>query len=70
VVNGPPVTPVSGTITIPNVAAGTYKIEWWNTYATTNPIFLTQTVTSNGTLTLTLPSSLLDDVGVKIYKLQ
>ncbi len=69
VVNGPAVTAVSGTITIPNVAAGSYKVEWWNTYATSSPIFLTQTVTSNGSLTLTLPAPLSDDLGIKISRL-
>jgi hypothetical protein len=69
VVYGVAVTPVSGTITLPNVASGSYKVEWWNTYATSNPIFLTQTVSSNGSLVLTLPAALSDDVGIKITKL-
>ncbi len=68
VVNGPAVTAVTGTLTIPNVPAGSYRVEWWNTYATSSPIFLTQTVTSNGSLVLTLPAALADDVAVKIYK--
>jgi hypothetical protein len=68
VVYGVAVTPISGTITIPKVAAGSYRVEWWNTYATNNPIFLTQTVTSNGSLVLTLPAALSDDVGIKISK--
>ncbi len=70
VVNGPAVTGVSGTITLPNVAAGSYKVEWWNTYATSNPVFLTQTLASNGSLVLTLPVSLTDDLAVKINKIQ
>jgi hypothetical protein len=68
VVYGVAVTPVSGTITIPNVAAGSCHVEWWNTYATTNPVFLTQTVPSNGSLVLTLPAALSDDVAIKINK--
>ncbi|HEX7434549.1 MAG TPA: hypothetical protein VF326_12930, partial [Anaerolineaceae bacterium] len=69
VVNGPVVTPAGGTVTIPNVTAGSYRVEWWNTYATSNPTFLTQTLSSNGSLVLTLPASLGDDVAVKITRL-
>jgi hypothetical protein len=69
VVNGPAITPVNGAITIPNVASGTYRVEWWNTYVTSNPIFLTQTITSNGSLVLTLPAALTNDVAIKITKL-
>lgn len=69
VVNGPAITQVNGAITIPNVASGSYRVEWWNTYATSNPIFLTQTLTSAGSLALTLPAALTDDVAVKIYKM-
>jgi hypothetical protein len=68
VVNGPAITAVNGTVTIPNVAAGSYKVEWWNTYATTNPVIKTETINSNGSLTLTLPSALADDIAVKITK--
>lgn len=69
VINGTAINAVSGTITIPNVASGQYKVEWWHTYSTNNPIFLTQTLNSNGSLTLTLPEALMDDVAVKIERL-
>ncbi len=69
VVNGPAVVGVNGSVTIPGVAVGSYKVEWWNTYATSNPVFLTQTLSSNGSLVLTLPSTLTDDVAVKITKI-
>ncbi len=69
VVNGPAISAVNGTVTIPNVTAGSYRVEWWNTYAASNPVFLTQTLTSNGSLVLTLPAALADDVAVKITKL-
>jgi hypothetical protein len=36
---------------------------------TSNQVFLTQTVSSNGTLVLTLPNALTDDVAVKISPL-
>lgn len=68
VINGPAVTAVSGTVSIPNVPTGTYTVEWWNTYTTSNPVFKTQTVNSNGSLVLTLPNALADDVAVKITK--
>jgi hypothetical protein len=70
VVNGPGVTAVSGTVTIPNVAPGSYRVEWWNTYAVSNPVFLTQTLSSNGSLVLSLPAALSNDVAVKISKIQ
>jgi hypothetical protein len=70
VVNGPGVTAVSGTVTIPNVAAGSYRVEWWNTYSVSNPVFLTQTLSSNGSLVLSLPAALSNDVAVKISKIQ
>lgn len=69
VVHGPAITPVTGTVTILNVPAGSYTVQWWNTYATSNPIFLTQTVVANGSLTLALPNALADDVAVKITRL-
>gem|GEM_PF-1002487 len=68
VVNGPAVSAVTGTLTIPNVTSGSYRVEWWNPYATSSPIILTQTVTSNGSLILSLPAALADDVALKIYK--
>ena len=72
VVNGPAITPApaGAAITIPNVVSGSYRVEWWNTYSTSNPIFLTQTLTSNGSLVITLPAALADDVGVKIFKIK
>jgi hypothetical protein len=68
-VAGTPPAAVNGTITIPNVAAGSYKVEWWNTYTTSNPVFSTQTVSANGSLVLSLPSALSEDVAVKISKI-
>jgi hypothetical protein len=71
VVNGPAVTAVSGSVSIGNVAAGSYRVEWWNPYATSNPVFLTQTVSANGgSLVLSLPAPLADDVAVKISRIQ
>lgn len=69
VVNGPAVTPVSGTITIPNLAEGNYRIEWWNTYTVASPIISTQTVNCSGSLTVALPAPLSDDIAVKISKI-
>lgn len=68
VVYGQSITPVSGSFTLPDVPPGNYTVQWWNTYATDNPVFLTQTVASNGSLTLTLPALLSDDVAVKISR--
>ena len=70
VVYGPDVLPVSGSVTLLNIPEGSYGVDWWDTYATVNSIFLTQTLVShNNTLTLTLPAPLSSDVAVKITRL-
>ncbi len=66
VVNNLAITPATGNITIPNFPSGAYRVTWWNTNLAANQIFLTQTVNSNGSLTLTLPNALTTDVAVKI----
>jgi hypothetical protein len=69
VVQGTAIVPVSGSITLPNVVNGKYQVTWWNTYQVSNPIFLTQNITvGTGALTLNLPSSLGDDVAIKIVR--
>jgi hypothetical protein len=69
VVHGPSIPSITATFTIPNVPTGTYRVEWWDTYAAANPIFRTENLTSNGSLTLTLPNALQKDVAVKIQRL-
>ncbi len=70
VVAGSAVSPVSGTVTLPNVAAGTYRVTWWNTYRLTDPVIRTEQVAaSGGSLTLTLPQPLADDIAVKVERL-
>ena len=68
VVDGTAISAVEGVIAIPNVSAGSYRVEWWNTYNTSNPVFKTETLSANGTMVLTLPAPLADDVAVKIVK--
>ncbi|MCJ7676213.1 MAG: S-layer homology domain-containing protein, partial [Anaerolineales bacterium] len=69
VINGPAIPAFSGSITIPNAADGTYQVEWWDTYKTTNPVFLTQQVNATGgSLVLSLPLALTSDVAVKIQR--
>jgi hypothetical protein len=69
VVSGPAITAITGSFTIANVPSGSYQVEWWDSYAVTNPIFRTETVTANGSLTLTLPAALSRDVALKIQRL-
>jgi hypothetical protein len=70
VVSGPAISPVSGTITLPTMRAGTYQVTWWNTYAVANPVMRTEKVTTSGSsLILTLPQPLADDVAVKVERL-
>ena len=66
VVSGTLISPVNGVITLTNMPNAAYQVTWWNTYSATEPIFLTQTIPASGTLSLTLPSPLQDDVGIKI----
>jgi outer membrane protein assembly factor BamB len=69
VINGPGIPDISGSITIPNAADGTYQVEWWDTYKTTNPVFLSQQVNvSGGSLVISLPAPLTSDVAVKIQR--
>ena len=68
VVNGPAIPAVNGTITLTNIVSGTYRVTWWNTYTVNNPVFLTQTIPASGTLSLSLPSPLSDDVAIKIER--
>jgi hypothetical protein len=69
VVAGSSIAPVSGTLTVPDVATGRYQVEWWNTYSTSDPIMHSETITSDGSLTLTLPAAVSDDIAVKIKRL-
>ena len=68
VVFGPAVPSINGSISIPGVPSGAYTVTWWNTYNVANPIFLTQIVNANGSLTLNLPAALQKDVAVKLER--
>jgi hypothetical protein len=70
VVSGPPVTPLSGSVTIPDVPGGVYRVEWWDTYQAQNPVFLTQAIPVSGTLVLTLPTPLSTDVAIRIERVR
>ena len=69
VVAGSPVSAVSGSISLPDVPSGRYQVEWWNTYSENNPVFHTETMTSDGSLIINLPAAISDDVAVKIRRL-
>ena len=60
--------PISGSITIPDMPSGNYEVEWWDTYAETNPVFHSDTIelTEAGDLVITLPAPVSDDVALKI----
>ncbi len=65
VVDGVAITPISGSITIPDLAPGLYRVTWWDTLSGTP--FLTQTVSNVADpLHLALPASLTTDVAVKL----
>ncbi len=67
VVDAKPIAPVSGTITIPELRAGAYRVTWWDTYSGTATLTQTITATSAG-LTLTLPTPLQSDLAVKFER--
>jgi len=70
IVDGQSITPINGQVTILAVSDGEYRVEWWDTYATANPVISSETVyASNGQLTLDLPLSLSTDIAVKISRL-
>lgn len=67
-VSGMQVPAISGTVTLHNMPAGRYRIEWWDTYRTDNPISKTETAAANGgMLVLQLPAPLTTDIAVKIF---
>lgn len=68
VIAGKTIQPVSGTVTLEHLPAGTYRVEWWDTYRERDQIFLTQTITVQDTLKLQLPEPLSTDVAVKIER--
>jgi len=69
VVNGPTIAPVSGTVTLPQVAAGLYAVAWWDPYRISQPVVATQTIQSGGALQLTLPAPLARDIAVHIRRI-
>jgi hypothetical protein len=69
VVYGPALTPITGTVSLPNMPPGQYQVQWWDPYAVTNPVFRVETLASTGSLVLTLPNPLSSDVAVKISRL-
>jgi uncharacterized repeat protein (TIGR01451 family) len=64
VVDGVPINPIAGTVTVPNMRRGPYTVEWWDT--TTGTVIKTEEVDSDPALVLTLPHALVDDLAVKI----
>ena len=63
-VDGIPTPPLTGTVTIPDLANGVYRAIWWDTWQGT-PV-LTQTVAvSDGNLTLPVPSALNQDAALR-----
>ncbi len=69
VVAGEPIAPQSGTITLRDLPAGLYQIEWWDTYRAENQITRSQTLRVTDTLNLTLPRAFTSDIAVKIKRI-
>lgn len=70
VVDGVSIAPIDSGFTLLNMPDGDYEVEWWDTYATSGPVFHTETVgASDGKLALSLPEALTADVAVKIRRI-
>ncbi len=68
VVDNAPITPAFGSITVPNLGEGTYRLVWWDTWQGT-PV-LTQTVPAFGNaLVFSLPQSLVSDIALQFEAL-
>ena len=68
-VDGARIAPISGQIMLPEMPPATYRVEWWDTYADTDALIKTESITSNGgMLILTLPAPLTKDIAVKITR--
>jgi hypothetical protein len=68
VVSGERIEPISGTIRLNDIPEGTYRVEWWDSYKTRDPIFKTEVLEAKNVLELTLPAPLTTDVAVKITR--
>ncbi|MFQ3663964.1 MAG: hypothetical protein SNJ69_16445, partial [Chloroflexaceae bacterium] len=67
VVDAVPIAPISGTLTIPDLAPSAYRVTWWDTY--TGVVTLTETVTTSTTsLTLRVPVPLVSDVALRFER--
>lgn len=67
VVDAVPVAPISGTLTIPDLAPGAYRVTWWDTY--TGTVTMTRTVTTTASsLALSLPAPLVSDVALRFER--
>jgi uncharacterized repeat protein (TIGR01451 family) len=64
-VDGVPVPPLSGIITIPGLRPGLYTVEWWDAY--TGGVTRSETARATADLVLTLPVALSSDVAVKVF---
>jgi len=68
IVDGDPIPAIEGFVSILSVPDGTYEVEWWDTYKTSSPVFLTETVeASGGKLDLNLPAALSSDVAGSLW---
>lgn len=69
VLAGTPILPIDGSVTLHALPAGTYEINWWDTYRAENQIQLQQTIHVTDTLVLNLLHVLTTDIAVKIERI-
>lgn len=68
VMEGPGIPALDGTITVPDLVCDVYQLEWWDTYKTKDPVYLTQKMVGpRDPLVFSLPAALTSDVALKIH---
>lgn len=66
VVDGEPVAPLTGTVTLSGLPAGSYRVSWFDTYSGSVSGVETIIADTTGHLALSLPTPLATDVAVKV----
>ncbi|MDW8395418.1 MAG: DUF5060 domain-containing protein [Anaerolineae bacterium] len=64
-INNVSIPPISGTVTLPDVANGIYRVTWWNAWLG-QPMTTTAAVATNNALTLTLPMPITSSIALKV----
>ncbi|MCS7062405.1 MAG: hypothetical protein RMN25_14770, partial [Anaerolineae bacterium] len=67
VLNNVSITPISGTVTLPEMSNGAYRVTWWDAWRGL-PLTTTVALAANNALTLTLPAPITSSIAVKFER--